>query len=141
MFSCQPFLTGTNEKQTSSKSKVRKRSCRGFSPHQGRGGFISKFHTHAISSQESVHWRVGLLLNLTIDQRVLGVQQQHTQRVWSWDVCWSPRNLITARLSCPTGIASINKIPAQLLKGVFKILFSIMCCRTVHRTTGPKLQF
>lgn len=34
--------TGTEERRTSSKSKVRNRSCRELSPHRGRGVFLPK---------------------------------------------------------------------------------------------------
>lgn len=66
--------TGTKEKQTSSKSKVRNRSCRGLSSHQGISGFIPKLWrnsviTHALNLSHYKKVRIGecffLLLNMT----------------------------------------------------------------------------
>lgn len=60
-------LTGTKEKQTSSKSKVRNTSCRRLSPRRGSGGFTAKFsRCRGITHATSLITRECALENLTV---------------------------------------------------------------------------
>lgn len=98
--------TGTEEKQTSSKSKVRNRSCRGLSSHQGISGFIIKLWrssaiTHAINLSHYKKVRIGEWFCFWIWQLCFDgcnstiLKCAAVWRVYGW---WSPSDFIMARL-------------------------------------------
>ena len=145
MFSCQLLSLAQKRRKTSSESKVRNRSCQGLSPH--RGGEVDSSqsfqelkasHMLSILSQESMHWKMGLLLNLTImfwewNSSVCKRRSHVGSCVEGCNACWSHSD--TAYFSVLQGLPQTIKGLNFYLKACSKCWSQ--SCMTMHRTTFP----